>query len=191
MQIGLVLYSDSASVEFYLEDYDSLEDVIDHIRGIVHILGNTNTADGLETMHDDVFRTDRGDRSGVPNVAVLLTDGQANIRSGDTEDEADNAKKDGISIVVIGVTADVDMDELRGIASDDDLVELIDDFDALEGAVDDIIDIICDTIVLPPGEYFASLCLSFIYCKVVSVWRLQLRSTVFLVIYSLKFVDLS
>ena len=122
-------------------------------------MGNTNTADGLQTMNEDVFRTDRGDRSNVLNIAVLVTDGEANLRTGDTATEAALARDEDIVIIAIGISEEVDIVELESIASSTSLVILIDDFDDLDEDVDEVIDVVCDAIETdiestepPPGE---------------------------------------
>ena len=79
-------------------------------------LGRTNTQAGIRTMRSDVFTRTRGDRSGVPNVAVLVTDGNSNIEREDTVPEAERAKRDGITLYVVALGDAVDLGEVNAIA---------------------------------------------------------------------------
>ena len=59
-----------------------------------------------------MFRPDKGDRQGVANVLVLVTDGRSQNQE-QTWREAMDARKDGISIVTIGIGSGVDEQELQ------------------------------------------------------------------------------
>lgn len=51
--------------------------------------GSTDTAAGIKTALEDVFVRKRGDRSDVPNIMIILTDGGSDI----PEETAKQAKK--------------------------------------------------------------------------------------------------
>ena len=54
--------------------------------------GRTNTADALRLAREDVFQSFRGDRNGVTNKVILLTDGGSNINSNLTPARAADLK---------------------------------------------------------------------------------------------------
>ena len=134
VHIGLVLFSSVASVRFDLRQYTTAEAVKEAIRNLPHLRSTTNTAHGLELMRTAVFGRP-GDRDDVPNVAVLITDGQPNEREADTLPEAFRAKQAGVTIVAVGVTDQVNMDQLRQIASNSDDVITVDNFNRLDDII--------------------------------------------------------
>ncbi len=67
-------------------------------------------------MMDDQFIPVRGDRYDVPNVAILMTDGKANRDKYRTIRDAEQARENGIKIYTVGISEDVDEDEIRLIS---------------------------------------------------------------------------
>ena len=43
--------------------------------------GETNTQAALRLLYTSVFTLSRGDQPGVPNVAILVTDGHSNVQA--------------------------------------------------------------------------------------------------------------
>ena len=64
--------------------------------------GRTYTADGLTEMRKNMFTPLNGDRSGDPNIAIVITDGRSNIDRFKTIPAADDAKRSGIDIFAVG-----------------------------------------------------------------------------------------
>ena len=79
--VGLVLYSNRANNEFFLNTYSGEEDVKRAVRRSAYIGGYTNTSGGLRAMMHDQFTFTHGDRPNVPNVAIVITDGHSNLDS--------------------------------------------------------------------------------------------------------------
>ena len=50
-----------------------------------------------------VFQVSAGDRPGIPNVAIIMTDGESTIDRAQTLPEAQKARDAGINIYAIGV----------------------------------------------------------------------------------------
>jgi hypothetical protein len=50
-----------------------------------------------------MFRASRGDRPGVPNIALVVTDGETNRDSNLTIPEADRARANGITLIAVGI----------------------------------------------------------------------------------------
>ena len=74
-----------------------------------------------------MFTTNNGDRAGVDNVIILVTDGYSNIRQQDTLRIARNIKRQDAAIHVIAVGERVDMTEVNAIAGKS-AVEGVDDY---------------------------------------------------------------
>lgn len=117
-RVGFVKYGDNADNEFYLETYDDQDDLIDAILDVSYDGGATNTQEALREMHSDQFTTRRGDRTHVPNVAVVITDGESTVDPDNTITEAEEARRKGIVIFSVGIGNDVNPAELRLMSSD-------------------------------------------------------------------------
>ena len=57
--------------------------------------GRTNTQDALRLVREQIFVERNGDRNGVPNKLVVVTDGGSNVRSENTVVEANRLKVGG------------------------------------------------------------------------------------------------
>ncbi len=77
--------------------------------------GNTNTFQGLQRMRE-IFRGP-GNRPPVPNVALVITDGQPTLSVGQTQPEAQAAQNEGIGMYSLGITNSVNEATLRYLSS--------------------------------------------------------------------------
>lgn len=65
--------------------------------------GQTNTAEALRRMRKEMFQRMNGDRPGVPNIGVMVTDGYSSVNPDQTEREANKARKEnGVLFFSIG-----------------------------------------------------------------------------------------
>jgi len=67
-------------------------------------------------MRTIVFSAEHGDRADVNNVGIVITDGQSDNATA-TAAEALAAKDAGVRMYAIGLTEEIDADELKTIAS--------------------------------------------------------------------------
>ena len=58
-------------------------------------------------MHEEMFTFANGDRPGVPNLGIVITDGVSTINKYDTIPQAYAARRDGIAMFAIGVGSEV------------------------------------------------------------------------------------
>lgn len=114
-RVGLVRFSDSAQNDFFLNDFLDKQTAIDRIQALPYQGGVTNTAEALRIAREQQFTAANGDRVTVPNVIIILTDGQST--STNTLAEATITKDEGISIFTIGVGTLVSVQELRDMSS--------------------------------------------------------------------------
>ena len=89
--------------------------------------GQTNTQAALQLLYKSVFTAAGGDRQGVDNIGVVVTDGYSNVQADRTLTEAEAARQSGIEVYTVGLSDDVNPDELTGIASSSDHVIMIPD----------------------------------------------------------------
>ena len=87
--------------------------------------GRTNTQDALRLTYQSVFTASRGDRYGVRNVAVVVSDGNSNVASYLTIPEARAARQRGIELFAVTVGDSANVVEMAGIASDPDSEHLL------------------------------------------------------------------
>ena len=113
-RIGVVKFDRTAVVEIDLNDFLDMDSLADAIQEIVYTGLETNIADGLRKTR--ALFNDQA-RPGVPRVAVLFTDGEATEEPEETVPEADRLKGEGVRLTTIGITEDVNANQLRGIAS--------------------------------------------------------------------------
>ena len=82
--------------------------------------GTTNTQDALRLTYQSVFTSNRGDRSGVRNVAVVVSDGNSNVAAHRTIPEAEAARQHGVELFAVAVGENSNTGEMAGIANDPD-----------------------------------------------------------------------
>ncbi|WAR09789.1 CO6A6-like protein [Mya arenaria] len=118
-RVAVITYSTRVRVEFYLNSYDSKEELLSAIENIEYVYGDTNTADAIKTMRTRSFNKNYGDRVNISNVGVIITDGVSYMNSLQTIPEAKQARREGIEIFAIGVVVS-QLKELDEIAGDKD-----------------------------------------------------------------------
>ena len=112
-----MVYSEFAQDEFYLNTHNTKTAVQEAIKNVVYMGSFTNTSGGLRHMKDIQFTSARGDRSNVPNIAIVITDGVSNRDTDRTIPDAEAARANGVKIFSVGITNLIDEDELRLMAS--------------------------------------------------------------------------
>jgi len=117
-RVGLIYWSNNASVAIHMNDYGQVkQDVVEAIRRVPFLSNWTHSAHALRLSYQQSFQTDNGDRAGVPNVAVVITDGNSNVQAHRTAVEAAIGRRNGIRNVAVGLGDLVNVAELSLIAS--------------------------------------------------------------------------
>lgn len=118
-RVGLVTYTDEGDGIFNLNTYYNKNDLVDRIDDMrsMAIGGDRSIANGIKEMVERSFQSSRGDRNNVENIAVVIATGAANEDEADTVDEAEDARADDIYIFSIGLSNDVDENEMESISS--------------------------------------------------------------------------
>jgi len=102
--LHLLHQGNEATLNFCLTNFTDLLALITAIRNIQYLGGNTNTTGGLRFIRQVCFSRKCGDRSDVPNVAILITDGIPTREVNELPDEVRRIKNSGVRIVGVGVT---------------------------------------------------------------------------------------
>ena len=148
---GVVQFSESAQLRFTLDRYYTQQSVARAILNLQNAGGRTNTQAGLNILRTQVFGRG-GDRANVPNIAIVITDGRSTQElSPNTISAANELKAAGALVIAVGITNDVDENELRGIASGPRYVVRAPSFQELEQQLQNIIDTACTLITEPIG----------------------------------------
>ncbi|XP_078580606.1 uncharacterized protein LOC144864418 isoform X3 [Branchiostoma floridae x Branchiostoma japonicum] len=140
-RVGVVQYSDSPTSEFNLNSFNTNELVDLAIRNIQYQQGGTNTGQAIDFARVNSFSANNGDRSDVPNVMIVVTDGQS---SDDVVGPAQTARNAGISMYAIGIGNGVDTNELLQIAGQADRVVQSADFSTLFSVGENLQELVCD-----------------------------------------------
>ena len=82
-RVGLVTYSTSAFVSFYMSYYSTVSSVQSAILRLRYSTsrGSSNMANALSYVRRYILTSSRGDRSDAPNVVVIVANGQSSNTS--------------------------------------------------------------------------------------------------------------
>ncbi|KAK3552012.1 hypothetical protein QTP70_031601, partial [Hemibagrus guttatus] len=146
VQIGLVQYSDSPHTEFYLNGFETKQEILDYITNLSYRGGGTKTGLGLNFLLKQHFVKEAGSRAkdGVPQIAVVITDGES---QDNVELHAQDLKNQGIILYAIGIK-DADMEQLKEIATKphEQHIYSVSDFAALQGISQSFVQVLCTTV---------------------------------------------
>ena len=134
VQVAFVLFSHVATVEWNLTRYQDLTSLLNAILNVRYIGSFTNLNDALYLTRTQVYAPGRGTRPNAIKAAVILTDGEDNVPDVGTPLTIQNAtlcKNQGIRLIGVGVSDDVDRDRLLQIVSSPSDYYAVDDFNAL------------------------------------------------------------
>lgn len=144
-RVGVMSFSGTPELQFHLNSFNKVSDMTRNISGIKYIQGSTMTADALYFVQNTMFTEENGDRPGVDNVLLVITDGESNNGTA-TVETARKVRDNGTAILSLGVGAWVIDYELEGMASHPKVRNMfhVDDYETLFTATDLLIATICD-----------------------------------------------
>ncbi|XP_052786279.1 cartilage matrix protein-like [Mya arenaria] len=119
VRIATEIFSDRTFPQFNLNRYTTQQQVDQAIANIPYKQGTTNTGQALHDAYTTIFNQNNGDRPGIPNIAIVVTDGRSTNRP-NTLAEAQKLRNSGVQVFAVGVGGGVDTSELNAIASDPD-----------------------------------------------------------------------
>ncbi|MDO8559602.1 MAG: VWA domain-containing protein [bacterium] len=138
--VGQSSFSDTGTLDLHLSDSEATIDAA--IDALVNG-GFTNLKEGIELATGELDSADPHERPVVPDVMVIMTDGNPNRPNGNVtldkaaaKTAADAAKAAGVEIYVVGIGGDVDATFLKTIASGDDHYFSAADFATLQAELE-------------------------------------------------------
>lgn len=145
-RVSVVQYGRDAEAAFYLNTYNTKEDVMDSVRGLRHRGGRPlNTGAALQYVRDNVFTNSSGSRrqQGVPQMLILLNGG----RSYDNVDAPAAAlRQQGVFVIGIG-TRGSDSRELQRISHDPSYALSVSEFTDLPGVQEKLSSVMSTVVV--------------------------------------------
>lgn len=142
-KVSAVVYSTSARVEFHLNKYNDKTSVKSGISAIPWATGSTHTDLGLNLVESSVYTSQNGERSGVRNIAIVITDGKSTGPAA-TVAAASNVRAKNIELYSIGISG-FDVKELIDISGANNRVFTVANFDQLLGLKERVLAVICGT----------------------------------------------
>jgi len=101
--VALNLFTgNTATLDFYPSTFTDAASLADAIRNITFRGGNSHMAEGLRLARTEIFNESNGDRTNVPDVIILVTDGDPTYDSA-VLDEVQLIHDLGIRLVGVGV----------------------------------------------------------------------------------------
>ena len=141
-RIGVLTYSTDVEIQFHLNSYNKLVDLLFALDNIYFKAGSTNIADALNKMRTIMFTEQNGARLDSAKVGIVITDGISNINFENVLPESDLARAEGILMLAIGVGL-VTTREIDAIAGKPENRININDFDELEMRLDSLFRSVC------------------------------------------------
>uniref|UniRef100_A0AAY5KWU8 VWFA domain-containing protein n=1 Tax=Esox lucius TaxID=8010 RepID=A0AAY5KWU8_ESOLU len=115
-RVALVQYSRDPAAQFYLNTFNTKDDIVNTVRGLRHKGGRPlNTGAALQYVRDDIFTASSGSRSlqGIPQMLILLSGG----RSNDNVDVSASALKES-GVLIFGIGTQNSSREVERIVTD-------------------------------------------------------------------------
>ncbi|BFZ22808.1 hypothetical protein BsWGS_25847 [Bradybaena similaris] len=126
-----LLFSTDVQKLFDFNTYQSQTNVSQALMSAPYLTGVTFTHKALNYIRQNaMFSPASGGRSSAADIVIVLTDGQSSSET-ETTTAAANLKQDGAILIAVGVGNQISTDELGRIASANQDVLIVDDFDWL------------------------------------------------------------
>ena len=118
--VGVIVFSNDATLHFNVQAHTDIAALFTAIDNLPYIGGTTNTAAALELLLNSAQNGEMGLRPGYPHIAILITDGVSTVRAAETVPFAERVRASNIfqSLLVVGITPQVNVNELNAIAGD-------------------------------------------------------------------------
>jgi len=146
VRVGAIAYSDDVIGQFYMNQNPASVQNVFNSFDFYRKFGTTNTPAALEAARDDQFTTAHGDRPGVQNYVITVTDGNSNVNQERTIPDAEQLKSAGVIVYSIAVGEGPQMSELIGMASSpaSQYVIALPTIGDIDAAAENLIDHLCN-----------------------------------------------
>ena len=130
------------------DEHYTQSEILSVIDGMSYPGGGTRTGNALLKAKSDLF--DKSARPGIPNIAIIITDGVSND---DVGAPAQQLRDSGCTVFSVGVGNGYNMGQLREMATDPDAQHVLEaKFEDLDSIVKEIVGVTCTgTLIDCPG----------------------------------------
>ena len=118
-RVGLVVFSDDVQLVFSLDTYTDADSLKAAILNTPFLGQQTNTPGAFRMAREQCFSVARGDRPGIQNLAIFISDGQPfpHNRHNLAIEEAQLLKNSGTILLAVGITQTIDLEFLKIVSS--------------------------------------------------------------------------
>jgi len=117
VRIGALAFSNYVVGEFFMNQYVGNQQNVINAVNFYPLFGETNTPDGLTECLNVQLTAANGDRAGVQNYVIIVTDGYSDVNQQNTIPNAMLIRNTGTIIYSIAVGPNPQVSELDGLAS--------------------------------------------------------------------------
>lgn len=144
--VGVITYNREAKLWISFGQYNNNNEFKDAVDKIPYWGGQTRIDNGLEMAAVSLFGELKGEREKLPNVLILLTDGQqsSDLKATPLEEAVVPLFQLGVKVFAVGVGDQFSRDELRLIVEKDRDIFTVNDFDDLLTKSHEIARTACD-----------------------------------------------
>ncbi|XP_012938709.1 uncharacterized protein LOC101849054 [Aplysia californica] len=146
IQVGALTFSNDVYPQFSFNSYTNNADVQQAVLKLPKSQGATYTGKALEMARKQIDDTSLGARPNVTKIVVVVTDGASTVKQ-HTVEEAKLLKNAGAVVLAIGIQG-ADRTELETIASEDNDVFEVTNFDALSNILKGVANQTCENVQL-------------------------------------------
>ncbi|XP_035659096.1 uncharacterized protein LOC118404179 [Branchiostoma floridae] len=139
-QVGVIQYSTRTRQEFSMNSFVTKETLSSAIDEVQYMRGGTLTGKAIRYVTKYGFGKSDGARPGVPKVVIVVTDG---VSYDAVAAPALEAQQKGITVYAIGVSG-YDADQLEQIASNNNTLAFVDNFNLLDNLRNTLLTGVCD-----------------------------------------------
>ena len=148
-RVGIITYGSEAEIVFNLSNTTNKTDLLNAIEHITHKRGATNTVDALCKLQYG-FNESRISTT-VLRIAIVMTDGRSTVHDSNNICHQNTLEaaaavhnlQPPVLVYAIGVSDNVNVEELEAIATTVNMTNFIPNFTSLQPLVDHYIDDIC------------------------------------------------
>ncbi len=150
VHVGMIIYSYDALIRFGFGSLLSDTELYSAIRSAPFFSGDNNMEKALRLAREEILGQ-AGDRPGVPNIVILVSNGPFSGVTLFVENEANLIKENPSNrIIVVGVTARANYALLRKVVSHMNELYIATDKEEYGKILHPAIQGICQTYILPP-----------------------------------------
>jgi len=145
VKFGVIRFSWFPSMQFSFSDnkYWSSKSFEDKVSTIRYTYGGTRTDRALEMAEKQLMCSKCGTRKEAHKALLVITDGVPSLRSEPMDKMTRQLKKDGVTIVAVGV-GKLDYKILQQIATDDNHVITLDGYTYIDDPINKLVRLLCN-----------------------------------------------